>query len=217
MHGRGSVNDNPVKQTKKRKIFWSIISHYRHSKHSNRQSISNWKGGHFYSCCSSPRWNASSRVSLQLQQKFKKTEKPQVLFESLFYVEMRQNTRSEYLWILGLWSHDQKQQTKHNIPLIKATNLPQYFADQENVSIDGKQVKRNIDESERGWQLPGAVLEALQCQISWEIWNFDRKENGRCWCWLLFPLNVKLSGKMKWTMWIWANESFPPWCWWQTW
>ena len=62
----------------------------------------------------------------------------------------------------------------------------------------------------RGWQLPGAVLEALQCQISWEIWNFDRKENGRCWCWLLFPLNVKLSGKMKWTMWIWANESFPP-------
>ena len=113
MHGRGSVNDNPVKQTKKRKIFWSIISHYRHSKHSNRQSISNWKGGHFYSCCSSPRWNASSRVSLQLQQKFKKPEKPQVLFESLFYVEMRQNTRSEYLWILGIWSHDQKQQTKH--------------------------------------------------------------------------------------------------------
>ena len=52
-----------------------MISHYRHSKHSNRQSISNWKGGQFYSCCSSPRWNASSRVSLQLQQKFKKTEK----------------------------------------------------------------------------------------------------------------------------------------------
>ena len=32
---------------------------------------------------------------------------------------------------------------------MKATNLPQYFADQENVSIDGKQVKRNIDKSER--------------------------------------------------------------------
>ena len=46
--------------------------------------------------------------------------------------------------------------------------------------------------------LPGAVLKALWCQISWEMWNFGRGGKHRqCWCWLGFPVNVKLSASSR--------------------